>query len=124
MATTEGARFPADPASVGAARKFVVRQLEAHGVERWPADLLVSELATNVIIHAATEFEVVVHVNGVVRIAVADDSLSPPEPRTPAPDSVNGRGLQILDKLVTRWGVEKRRDADGKIVWFELPSND
>ena len=121
---TQARRFPADPQSVGQARRFVVDELRHHGVDRWPAELLVSELATNVITHAATEFEVEVHVDGVVRVAVADDSIVPPLPRAASADALSGRGMALVAALAERWGVEARRDADGKVVWFELPSPD
>ena len=109
---------------MGAARHYVIERLAEHGVDRWPADLLVTELATNVIVHAGSEFEVVVHVDGVVRVTVVDDSLTLPSRREAADYAMSGRGLQIIDQLATRWGVEPRRDGDGKVVWFELPSED
>jgi anti-sigma regulatory factor (Ser/Thr protein kinase) len=122
--TTEGRRFPAEPASVGEARRFVAERLQEHGVDRWPADLLVSELATNVITHAATEFEVIVHVDGKVKVTVVDDSIIEPQPRSASPTDVGGRGLHIVDYLAARWGIEWRPEGTGKAIWFELPSAD
>jgi hypothetical protein len=35
--------------------------------------------------------------------------------------SVSGRGLQLVDELASRWGIE--RDTDHKTVWFELDAD-
>ena len=36
----------------------------------------------------------------------------------PSGYSVSGRGLQLVDELASRWGVDL--DTDRKTVWFEL----
>jgi anti-sigma regulatory factor (Ser/Thr protein kinase) len=41
-----------------------------------------------------------------------------PRQRDVGPDSVDGRGLIIVDALADRWGVE--RDGLGQSVWAEL----
>jgi anti-sigma regulatory factor (Ser/Thr protein kinase) len=48
------------------------------------------------------------------------DGGAPEEPRqrSVGPDSVDGRGLTIVDALADRWGVE--RDGLGQSVWAEL----
>jgi anti-sigma regulatory factor (Ser/Thr protein kinase) len=43
-----------------------------------------------------------------------------PAPRAAAPDSVDGRGLAIVEALSSRWGVD--RDETGQCVWAELRS--
>lgn len=122
VGVSTSARLPCEPESVGRARHFVVDELRHHGVDRWPAELLVSELVTNVICHAGTEFEVEVHVDGVVRVTITDESPVPPRPVTASDElAEGGRGLQLVDALAQRWGVDT--SAGGKLVWFELPSS-
>ena len=85
-------RFPATTASVGQARRFLLGQLPAATPTR-SADALVlmlSELATNAVQHAATEFEVAVHVapdGGHVRVEVSDGATGFPTPRSRSPDA-------------------------------------
>ena len=115
-------RLPADPGSAGRARSFTARQLRAAGLTDVHLGLLlVSELATNALRHAGTEFEVEVRrTDRGVRVAVSDDNpRRPREPLVlPGPDAEGGRGLAIVDELADRWGVEG--DPPGKTVWFEL----
>jgi two-component sensor histidine kinase len=81
--------------------------------------LLVSELVTNAVKHAATPFDVTVSVAGPeVTVAVVDhDRRHPPRLRDPAPDDTSGRGLRIVQELATSWGTEAL-SGDGKRVWF------
>jgi hypothetical protein len=51
-----------------------------------------------------------------VRIEVDDASSAQPRLRTP--DRSGGRGLLLVDRLSSSWGV--RNDADHKTVWAEL----
>jgi two-component sensor histidine kinase len=84
--------------------------------------LVVSELATNAVKHAATTFEVAVRIGGRIRIDVSDESpVLPTPPQNVPPTAISGRGLQLVDALCDRWGVEVH---DGyKCVWCEfLPS--
>lgn len=114
------ARFPAVPAAVPEARRFVRRHVaDPTLLDR--ALLLVSELATNAVEHAGTAFEVtVVTGRDSVRIEVADGSSRPPAVRYPAVDAERGRGMRIVEGLATQWGVGGRPGADGKVVWCEL----
>lgn len=122
--TAERVRLPADPGSAGRARSFTAGRFAAAGMPGAAVDiglLLVSELATNALRHAGTEFEVEVTATRTgVRVAVSDDS--PQRPREPlvlpGPDAEGGRGLAIVDELADRWGVAG--DPLGKTVWFEL----
>jgi anti-sigma regulatory factor (Ser/Thr protein kinase) len=117
--------FPCEAHSVGGARRCVA---EALSTWRLPSNvieiavLLVSELATNAVVHARAPFDVLVTLNAPrVRVAVADDSAQPPTPRPqPAPLGGNGgRGLHLVEALSQDWGTEQVPD-DGKVVWFEL----
>jgi hypothetical protein len=85
------------------------------------AELLLSEVVTNSVRHAALgpEDTIGVHVHGspsLIRVDVIDpgpgfDSLGG------EPDLGGGWGVWLLDRLATRWGVE--RDGATR-VWFEL----
>ena len=119
----ERVRLPAAPGSAGRARSFTARQMRAAGMDgRTDVGLLlVSELATNALRHAGTEFEVEVSpTRHGVRVSVSDDN--PQRPREalvlPGPHVEGGRGLAIVDRLADRWGIEG--DPPGKTVWFEL----
>ena len=85
---------------------------------------MLSELSTNAVQHAATEFEVSVHVAPDcrrVRVEVSDGSAGFPTPPEQRPEAPHGRGLHIVRALADAWGIEMRRDRPGKTVWFSLP---
>ena len=77
--------------------------------------LALSELASNAVRHARTPFEVVVEVNGQVRIEVEDGSADAPVLK--APSNEGGRGLPVVDQLCHRWGIHIVREK--KCVWCE-----
>jgi anti-sigma regulatory factor (Ser/Thr protein kinase) len=112
--------FPDDVASVGRAREFV-RLTVDDLAERDDAVLLVSELATNAVQHAHGSFEVLVRTDEDqhVWIGVADGSDEVPVLHDTDPKRDRGRGLGIVDRLATAWGVDRR--VRGKVVWFTLP---
>lgn len=107
-------RLPAVPKSVRTARAFVAERVEGCDPEL-AADtvLLVSELATNCVVHARSDFEVRVFVDGGhVRIEVGDQDAEVPRPVE------GGRGLRLVIDLSDRWGTEPQ--GSGKVVWFEI----
>jgi anti-sigma regulatory factor (Ser/Thr protein kinase) len=110
--------FPARTASVPLARAFLADVLAATGVDAWPAELLLTELATNVVLHACTEFVVAVDVGTRVRVQVRDGSSLQPAVEEAALDAERGRGMVLIEALADAWGVSG--DRDGKFVWFEL----
>lgn len=117
-------RFPASCGSVALARHFLLDHLGGRydeGVEL--AALMLSELATNAVQHAATEFEVAVtttpEAGGCsVHVRVTDWAPGFPAPQEPPAESPHGRGLRIVEALADAWGVEVRRGRSGKAVWF------
>jgi anti-sigma regulatory factor (Ser/Thr protein kinase) len=118
-------RFAPTPESVHSARLFVHDVLGAWKLDsadlRQEAILLVSELATNAVLHGRTEFEVLAKLSPQrLRIEVADGNARPPSPVMVPARSTSGRGLAIVQQVSSAWGVEQH-DA-GKIVWFELPA--
>lgn len=82
--------------------------------------LLVSEIATNAVLHAyGPALRVVVLDRGMrLRIEVFDGSPGLPVPRRARLGAEQGRGLAIVDALAVSCGVDVR--ADGKISWFEI----
>jgi anti-anti-sigma factor len=119
-------QFPAELLSVRASRSFVLAALG--GVEatvREMAAVLVAELATNAVLHAATPFEIVIDVAGdQVRVEVTDQGGGTPTLLRPEPDSMEGRGLMMVDGLAARWGVSPRSGGQSTTVWFELERHD
>ncbi|HEX4492413.1 MAG TPA: ATP-binding protein [Acidimicrobiia bacterium] len=112
--------FPHAVESIGRARRYA---LEALGEA--PTDILdsiavmVSELATNSVRHAASPFTVAVDRDHQrVRVAVSDDGSRLPSLRTPEPREYSGRGLQIVRALADEWGVTENVGRPGKTVWF------
>ena len=110
--------FEPVPQSVSAARRFV-DELVGQIANADVVLLGVSELATNAVIHAQSDFRVsVLASHSVIRVEVSDSSPQHPVVGEPGPDGVGGSGIRILGHLSTRWGVEDRPGA--KTVWFEL----
>ena len=120
-AVTHRRRFPAVAASVAAARGFVDEALP-DGFRQTSDDvaLMVSELASNVVQHALSSFDLAVC--GTARelmVEVTDFGDGIPAMAYPRPDATQGRGLRIVDMLSTRWGVSGG-PGSGKTVWFVL----
>jgi anti-sigma regulatory factor (Ser/Thr protein kinase) len=122
LATVGERRFAPVAASVSGARRFVadvLTDLPGDLVEE--VQLIVSELATNCVLHARTEFGLrIERSRDTVRVEVADRSPAVPVLHPPSEDDDRGRGLLIADVLSADWGVEQQGGA-GKLVWFSLP---
>jgi anti-sigma regulatory factor (Ser/Thr protein kinase) len=116
--------FPETKMSVPQARQFVSDFLAERAPElAETATLLVSELATNALVHASSEFDVTVVYptrSGRVRIEVADRDRSQPVPLEPPPTVPHGRGLFLVATLADAWGVQEAGRRSGKTIWFEL----
>lgn len=117
--------FYGDASSVGEARRFVRDALAATAAPVDVVDaavLLVSELATNVTLHARTDVQVIVRfVDGVLWGEVRDWNARLPQARLAPADATTGRGLTLVDAVATRWGVES--EDDSKMVWFTVEPN-
>ncbi len=121
-------RFAATGVSVRQARHFLLERLGCGSggcSERVELQaLMLSELATNAVQHADTEFEVEISVTPdaggrSVRVRVSDEAPGFPTPQEPGMDAPHGRGLRIVESLADAWGIEVRRDRPGKTVWFD-----
>lgn len=117
--------FPARPDSASAARRFVLEAAPIeHEDDRSRLTTLVSELATNAILHARTPFKVKVsRQRRQIRVDVTDGSSAPPVRKVFLGHQPTGRGLVLLESLADRWGVDVL-DGDGKTVWFEIDEGD
>lgn len=87
---------------------------------RADACLLVSEVVTNSVRHSGMPAGAPLHVGaavdaGTVRVLVADQGLGDVRKRRPGKDG--GFGLNLLDTLAARWGVDLEPSTG---VWFEL----
>jgi anti-sigma regulatory factor (Ser/Thr protein kinase) len=83
--------------------------------------LMVSELATNCVVHAESDFTVSLDRDDTtVRVDVADVGAGIVALRDTAPDEPGGRGLHIVARLADEWGVREYVDRHGKSVWFTL----
>jgi anti-sigma regulatory factor (Ser/Thr protein kinase) len=84
--------------------------------------LLVTELVTNGVRHGSERGPVAMAVrlgDAKVRVEVTDGGrgFSPPAAPMPHDDGSGGWGLQLVDRVASRWGVEVH---DATCVWFEL----
>lgn len=117
-----GLVVPSEPRSVALVRQYAIDACVAYG---WTDSantvaLLVSEMATNAILHAyGPDVRVRVLDQGVrLRVEVADGSPVRPVQRTAAGSAQGGRGLALVEALALGWGVDTW--SDGKAVWFEI----
>jgi anti-sigma regulatory factor (Ser/Thr protein kinase) len=111
-------KFVARPDSLSEVRQFVTSALSDSDVDPTDVQILTSEVATNAIRHANTDFRVLVLVGEqAVRVEVINDA---PELLLikKEPSDAGGRGLHLLDDIARDWGVEAREHD--KVVWFEL----
>ena len=109
-----------------AARSFVTEAMVGQPPEAiFRVELMVSELATNCVLHAATSFTVALTITGrALRIDVTDDGEGRPAVRSPAPTDPRGRGLRLVDQLSTSWGISTSPRRPGKTLWFSLLTSD
>lgn len=108
------------------ARRFIGEQLAVAGAAGLvpDAELLVSELVTNAVLHTdgdAIRVDLATAEGGHMRCTVVDgDPAQVPTIRATGAATIGGQGLRIVDATARRWGVEV--DESSKGVWFELHS--
>ncbi|GAA2721412.1 ATP-binding protein [Cellulomonas aerilata] len=115
----------AELSSVAPARRWAREKFEAAGLEPDTRDLLVllvSEVVTNAVAHAAPPLLLRIDVTPeVTRVEVKDRARKMPILKDPDPTETGGRGIRFVNDLSTRWGTEPARGVDGlKTVWFEV----
>jgi anti-sigma regulatory factor (Ser/Thr protein kinase) len=115
--------FLGDAVSVGEARRFVHAALVDWKMPELAntAELVVSELASNAVLHARrASFRVTLaRLNDDrARVAVVDHSTDLPQRIDAAAADAHGRGLAIVEAVSTAWGTEPLNC--GKKVWADL----
>jgi anti-sigma regulatory factor (Ser/Thr protein kinase) len=114
-------RLPSTEDSSGVARRFLREELgtmDADGAGAI-AELLISELVSNVVRHVGSPMTVRVSRSGsAMRVEVDDESHDAPVVIHPGDAVQSGRGLLLVDALATDWGSFERET--GKTVWFVL----
>ncbi|HEY4410041.1 MAG TPA: response regulator [Acidimicrobiia bacterium] len=111
-----------DTSEVVEARRFVAEQCAKWGcgdlVE--DAELVVTELVSNALIHGLSRCELLVGLTDtVLRLQVVDHGPGMPDPRSAGQGDEHGRGLLLVSMLCEAWGVETL-PGGGKIVWAEI----
>ncbi|MFJ9038278.1 SpoIIE family protein phosphatase [Streptomyces sp. NPDC102406] len=110
-----------DASEVPRARALVRGQLARWGLTAvdHTAGLMVSELVTNAVRHAASgRVQLRLVRSGALLCEVEDADHTLPALRGAGPDDEFGRGLRVVSHLAREWGTS--RTTTGKTVWFEL----
>ncbi|MDQ1620673.1 MAG: hypothetical protein QOE19_3242 [Actinomycetota bacterium] len=121
---TASEEFPADPSASPLARRAVAAWLAAWGVDEAlveTAQLCVSELVTNAVIHSGTTARVTARLDDERLLVLVQDRGNRGAARRSDehdPTDISGRGLMLVEALSTAWSAE--HSADGTTVWFEL----
>jgi len=111
--------LPPVPQSCADAREFVAKVCHGWGIKRPVrlAQILISELVSNAVVHARTGLDVTVRRLGEgIELSVRDDGATklpadlPPDPR--------GFGLQLVEAMSDSWGSAPT--GSGKVVWTRL----
>ncbi|MDQ2796988.1 MAG: ATP-binding protein [Actinomycetota bacterium] len=118
----------AGPDAPRAARRFVVEHAEILPPELIEdAELLVSELVSNAVRYGRPAIMVIITLEPpLVGVSVRDEGeMIPSASPTSVPTSaVSGRGLVIVDRLSSAWGVTPADPPPGKTVWFRLDAGE
>ncbi|MFI6346833.1 ATP-binding protein [Streptomyces sp. NPDC050560] len=117
----------AQPGSAAQARRMTRAWLSAWDIGADTCDsaeLVVSELVTNAIVHTDSR-QIVCELREdpeKLRIAVCDEGRAPGEPRPSAvrDEEEHGRGLFLVSAVCSAWGAHET--GPGLLVWAELPS--
>jgi PAS domain S-box-containing protein len=112
----------AEPVSAREARRFVRSLLSDSGHEEWleAAELAVSEIVTNAVLHAHSAMTLTVRVLAdVMRVEVRDHDPALPSARHYDEQATTGRGMTLLAAVTGSHGVTAL-GGEGKIVWFTL----
>jgi anti-sigma regulatory factor (Ser/Thr protein kinase) len=114
--------LPPAPASAGDARRALAGYCSRNHVPDNIADtaaLATSELVTNALLHARTPILVLAEYDrDTLTVAVQDGEAILPTLLPADPQREGGRGVAIIDRLATIWGVHRTRL--GKVVWVNI----
>lgn len=108
------------PAEARRARARTREQLADWGLDGLvdTAELLVSELVTNAVVHTATPARLRLVYNHALRLEVSDMSTGMPQRQDAALSDPHGRGLELIHLFSDRW--DWHPDEIGKTVWCEM----
>jgi CheY-like chemotaxis protein len=113
---------PAELTSPRTARRFLVSTLEAWNLEPLcsGAELVVSELVSNAVLHATSPAQITVGQidDRSIRIEVKDWGLGDLVRRPGSSQDTSGRGLRLIDGLTGRWGSSSHLGE--RSVWCDL----
>ena len=117
-------RLEPEPAAARLARRAIAEAVPAdRDDERETAMLLVSELVTNAVVHAASPVDLAVDVHeDTVVVSVTDADTGPIVVPTSLTMGLGegGRGFVLVDRLADAWGTEHH--GGRKTVWFRVRS--
>lgn len=114
--------LPPEPVSVRQARRFVREALLVAQRAIWQeaAELAVSELVTNAVLHGHSTAWVTVSLDEHrLRVEVRDGSARLPALRHYDDEATTGRGMALVAAVTDAHGVQEL-SAGGKVVWFVL----
>ena len=121
------AELPASASSVSGARALVTEAVDGWGLPhlRDTAALLVTELATNAVLHGGRLLLVeLTRTPDVLEIAVSDASPVLPRRQRRGVEARTGRGLGLVELLSSDWGARRRSAGPyRKTVWCRLPTD-
>lgn len=123
IANSAGISLPASVDAASRARRFTLRHLHEWGCDDICDDarLIVSELVTNMVRHAPHGgYLKLMLATDHLRITMTDHGHGDIAPLDPAPDEPSGRGLLIVQRLASRWGVDCGPEQRGHTVWCDL----
>ncbi|WP_084618011.1 ATP-binding SpoIIE family protein phosphatase [Jonesia quinghaiensis] len=114
------ATFPGEASSVSRARHLMVRLCqEWDKPQATYAELVMSELAANAVLHGYGQFALrVFDLGDDIRIEVEDQNPEGPIQLDGHSDRYGGYGVKIIDRLAT-WGWSPK--GAGKVVWAHVP---
>ena len=105
----------------GQARRWIIGRCHKWDCDTLadPAALMITELVTNVFLHARTDC--LIHAefdHPTLAVTVTDQDNRELSPMSPSSTAEDGRGLAIVAEFADAWGTQH---ADGtKSVWFHL----
>jgi len=113
----------AQPEAVPSARRFAAVALAGLGSAEVvdAAELVVTELLTNALLHGAAPVRLLVTIavpGEAARIEVHDGSRILPVRTLGGVEGMTGRGLALVDAVAADWGVDPTEE--GKRIWAEL----
>jgi serine phosphatase RsbU (regulator of sigma subunit)/anti-sigma regulatory factor (Ser/Thr protein kinase) len=114
-----------DVDAVPQARRFAaeaLRDVDPSVVD--DVELVVSELVTNALLHGSAPVVLRLStIGGRVRVEVEDGGRELPVRMRTDPTAMTGRGLSLVARLSSEWGVEPA-EGRGKVVWAEVTDID